>query len=194
MHCNQTMNRVSSLKYQIMKVRLLTSSKICLVVLVLLSVSFLTAVAQTSNGSITVTTDKPTYSDGSMIAISGSVTDQLNIPISIIIKDSSNNPVYIAQTNPNSDNTYSTQVTSGGDLWKTPGTYEIDVTYGGKDRTAKTTFEFTLISGQPSSSTGNQTNSTSVIPEFGTLSASVFAISILVTVILYSRVRYSFKI
>lgn len=180
-----------------MKVSLLTSSKMGLVALVLLSASFLTATAQTSSGSITVTTDKPTYSDGNTIVISGTVTDQLNIPISIIIKDSSKNMVYIAQTNPNSDNTYSTQVIAGGDLWKTPGTYEIDVTYGGKDRTSITTFEFTPSMGQPvssPSSTENQTNPNAVIPEFGTFAVSVFAISTLAVVILYSRARYSFKI
>ena len=176
-----------------MKVSLLKSSKIGLVALALLSVSFLTAIAQTSSGPITVTTDKPAYSDGNTIMISGMVTDQLNIPISIVIKDSSQNVVYIAQTNPNSDNTYSTQATAGGDLWKTQGTYEIDVTYGGKDRTSKTTFEFTT-SAQPVSSIGNQTNATAVIPEFGTFAVSIFAISILVTVILYSRIKYSFKI
>jgi hypothetical protein len=173
-----------------MKVSLLTSYKIVLTGLILLSISFLTAVAQTSNSSITVTTDKSTYADGSTIIISGTVTDQLNIPISIVIRDSSQNPVYLSQVNPNPDNTYSTQATAGGDLWKTPGTYEIDVTYGGKDRTSKTTFEFTATT----TSTGNQTNATGVIPEFGSLAASVFAISILVVVIWYNRVRHSFKI
>lgn len=189
------MNEISSLKYQIMKVSLLTSSKVGLVAIVFLTVSFLTAIAQTPNDPITVTTDKPSYSDGNTIMISGTVTDQLNIPISIVIKDSSQNVVYIAQTSPNSDNTYSTQAIAGGDLWKTTGTYEIDVTYGGKDRTSKTTFEFTPTIAQPvSSGTGNQTNATGVIPEFGSLAVSIFAISTLAVVILYNRVRYSFKI
>ena len=160
-----------------MKVSLLINSKIVLVGLVLLSISSLTAIAQTSNNPITVTTDKSTYADGSTIMISGTVTDQLNIPISIVIRDSSQNPVYLSQVNPNPDNTYSTQATAGGDLWKAPGTYEIDVTYGGKDRTTKTTFEFT---GTVPTSTEPQTNATGAIPEFGSLAASVFAISILI--------------
>jgi len=173
---------------------LITSSRIYLVAITLLTVSFLTAVAQTS-APITVTTDKPTYSDGNTIIISGTVAEQLNIPISVIIKDSSNNIVYIAQTNPNSDNTYSTQAVAGGDLWKTTGTYEIDVTYGGQDKTSKTTFAFTPTSAQPpvSSSTANQTNPNQAVPEFGSLSAAIFAISILTVVILYTRVRTSFK-
>ena len=171
-----------------MKVSLLTNSKIILVGLALLSISFLTAIAQTSNNPITVTTDKSTYADGNTIIISGTVTDQLNIPISIVIRDSSQNPVYLSQVNSNPDNTYSTQATAGGGLWKTPGTYEIDVTYGGKDRTAKTTFEFT---GTSPTSTEPQTNSTEVIPEFGSLAASVFAIAILV-VIWHGRIKQSF--
>ena len=176
-----------------MKVSLLTSSKVGIVVMAFLTVSFLTAMAQTPTDPITVTTDKPSYSDGSTIIISGTVADQLNIPIAIVIKDSSQNVVYIAQTSPSSDNTYSTQAIAGGNLWKTSGTYEIDVTYGGKDRTSKTTFGFTSTIGQPSS-TGNQTNATEVIPEFGSLAVSIFAISTLAVVISYNRVRHSFKI
>jgi hypothetical protein len=175
-----------------MKVSLLAiSSKIYLVAITFLTVSFLTAVAQTP---ITVTTDKPAYSDGNTIIISGTVTDQLNMPISIVIKDSSQHLAYIAQTNPNSDNTYSTKAVAGGNLWKTTGTYEIDVTYGGTDRTSKVTFEFVPTSGQPASSTRTQTNATQVVQEFGPLSISIFAISTLAVVILYARVRPSFKI
>jgi hypothetical protein len=174
-----------------MKDGLLTiNSRICLVAITVLTISFLTVVAQTP---ITVTTDKSSYSDGNTIIISGMVADQLNIPISIVIKDSSQHIVYIAQTNPNSDNTYSTQAVAGGDLWKTTGTYEIYVTYGGADKTSKTTFEFTPS--QPAPSTiGNQTNPNQAIPEFGTLSMSIFSIAILAVVILYVRVRPPFKI
>jgi hypothetical protein len=164
------------------------------VVITLLTVSFLTAVAQTS-APITVTTDKPSYSDGSTIVISGTVAEQLSIPISVIIKDNSNNLVYVAQTSPNSGNTYSVQVVAGGDIWKTVGTYEIDVTYGGPDKTAKTTFMFTAAVAQPAPvSTTNQTSPNQAVPEFGPLSMSIFAISILAVVIAYARVRPLFKI
>lgn len=175
-----------------MKASILTiKSKASLAVIVFLTVSFLTATAQTP---ITVITDKTSYSDGDMIMISGTVTDQLNIPISLVIKDSSQNPVYIAQTNPNSDNTYSVQAVAGGNLWKTVGTYEIDVTYGSPDKTAKTTFQFTGTHAQPVSNTGNQTNATQAIPEFGSLSVTIFALSILAVVVLYAKIRFSFKI
>ncbi|MGI0074682.1 MAG: hypothetical protein ACREA5_01930, partial [Nitrosotalea sp.] len=152
------------------------NSKISLAVITFLTVSFMAATAQTP---ITVTTDKTTYSDGDTITISGTVADQLNIPISIIIRDSNQAPVYIAQTNPKADNTYSTPAIAGGDLWKTVGTYEIDVTYGGSDKTSKTTFSFTPNS-QPASNATQQTNAGNVtVPEFGPLSAPIFAIAIL---------------
>lgn len=150
------------------------------------------AFGQTSSGAITVSTDKTSYADGDTMTISGTVTDQLDVPISIVIKDGSQNPVYIAQTNPNSDNTYSAQAVAGGSLWKTAGTYEIDVTYGGQDRTAKTTFEFTgnLIS----ASGANQTNATQKIPEFGPLASTIFALATVVVMATYARARHSFKI
>ena len=74
--------------------------------------------------------------------ISGTVSTQLNVPISLVIRDPSNNIVLIGQVTPNQDNTYSTTVTAGGNLWTATGTYEVDATYGSKGNTAKTTFQF----------------------------------------------------
>jgi predicted secreted protein with PEFG-CTERM motif len=116
--------------------------------MLMMSIVPLTAVpafAQTNSAtaSITVTTDKSTYSDGDQMTISGTVSAQLNVPISIVIRDPSQNIVLLGQVSPNSDNTYSTIVTAGGSLWTAAGTYEVDVTYGSKDNTAKTTFLFT---------------------------------------------------
>jgi hypothetical protein len=134
---------------------------------------------------ITVQTDKTSYADGDNMIISGTVTDQLNIPISIVIKNSQT-PVYIAQTSVDpTTNTYSVQAVAGGNLWKNTGTYEIDVTYGGPDKTAKTTFLFTGNS-KTTQSGNNQTVSTPqnqtqvpAIPEFGPLAIMIFAISVL---------------
>lgn len=114
---------------------------------------------------VTVTTDKTVYSDGDQMTISGTVGSQLNVPISIVIRDPSNNIVLIGQVSP-SQNSYSTIVTTGGNLWTATGTYEIDVTYGSKDNTAKTTFQFTgslltapiVIQGQSYNATYTITN------------------------------------
>src|SRR5690348_17878250 len=44
-----------------------------------------------------------------IFTISGKVADQLHEPISIIIKDTSHNIAYLAQTSPGTDGTYSTR-------------------------------------------------------------------------------------
>lgn len=123
--------------------------------------------------------------------ISGTVTDQLNIPISIVIKNSQT-PVYIAQTNVDpTTNTYSVQAVAGGNLWKNTGTYEIDVTYGGPDKTAKTTFQFT---GTKTAPANNQTTPDQMpaIPEFGSLAVTIFAISI-IGLVMYTKVDPFFR-
>lgn len=109
----------------------------------IMTLGVLTAYAQTSNASISVTTDKAVYSDGDLMTISGTVSTQLNVPISIVVKDSSGDIVLLGQVSPNPNGAYSTTVTAGGPLWTAAGSYEIDVTYGSTSNTAKTTFEFT---------------------------------------------------
>ena len=94
------------------------------------------------NSSITVSTDKMTYADGDQMVIAGTVSAQLNVPISVVVRDPSGHIVLIGQVSPNQDNAYSTTVTTGGDLWTQTGTYEVDVTYGSENNAAKTTFKF----------------------------------------------------
>lgn len=142
--------------------------------------------SSSNSTSITVMTDKSSYSDGDQITISGTVSTQLNVPISIVIKDPSQSIVTIGQVTANPDNTYLTQVTAGGRLWTTTGVYEIDITYGSKENTAKTTFEFN----------GNmigtsETNKT--VPEFGPMAFIVLAISMM-SLVLYMKSRFNFKI
>ena len=171
-----------------MKVNVLTlNSKIFIVAITLLTVSFLTASAQTA---ITVSTDKTSYSDGDTITISGKVADQLHVPISVIIMDSSHNPAYVAQTNPGTDGTYSVQAVAGGSTWKSAGVYEVDVTYGGPDKTATATFEYTS---SPTPVQNQTNNTTPAIPEFGPLSVSIFAVSIAI-IVTYAKLRPTFKI
>jgi len=183
----------SNLKYQTVKIVIVTmNSKISLAAIALLTISFMAATAQ---APITVTTDKTSYSDGDTMIISGTVADQLNIPVSIVIRDSSQTPVYIAQASPGASNTYSATVVAGGSLWKNTGAYEIDVTYGGDDKTAKTTFTFTPSQSSPVSNTTSQNNTTiPAVPEFGSLSVIIFALAIISTLTLSAKIRPSFKI
>lgn len=125
----------------------------------LLALSCYPVFGQTPN-TITVTTDNTSYSDGDKITISGSVGQLISIPISIVIRDPNQQVVMIGQTNPVADNSYNTQVTAGGSLWITPGTYEITVTYGSKDTIAKTTFSFTGLKNYPISIQGTMYNAT----------------------------------
>ena len=143
------------------------------------------------SSAITVMTDKSSYNDGDQMIISGKVTAQLNVPISIIIKNPSQNPVEIGQVSVNPDNTYSTQITAGGRIWTDTGTYEVDVTYGSASNTAKTTFEFTSkIAGTSSNMTGTSGNQT--VPEFGPMAFIVLAIS-MISIIIYIR-RLKFRL
>jgi hypothetical protein len=168
------------------------NSKISLASIVLLTISFMAATAQ---APITVTTDKTSYSDGDTMIISGVVADHLDTQISIVIRDSSQTPVYIAQASPGASNTYSATVVAGGDLWKNTGTYEIDVTYGGSNKTAKTTFTFTPSQSAPASNTPSQNNTTiPAVPEFGSLSVIIFALAIVSTLTISTKIRPGFKI
>jgi predicted secreted protein with PEFG-CTERM motif len=105
---------------------------------------------QTSTGvPITVTTDKSSYNDGDKLTISGTTQDFISgTPVSVIVRNPIGNVVEIAQVDLGSDRTYSTTITVGGsNLWQAAGTYEVDVQFGSKDRSAKTTFQFTGSTG-----------------------------------------------
>ncbi len=103
---------------------------------------------------ITVTTDKTSYNDGDKLTISGTTRDYISgTPVAVIVRNPIGNVVLIAQVNLGSDRTYTTTVTVGGSLWQAAGTYEVDVQFGSKDRSAKTTFQFTGPGGTPSGNT-----------------------------------------
>ncbi|HEV2192143.1 MAG TPA: PEFG-CTERM sorting domain-containing protein [Nitrosopumilaceae archaeon] len=112
---------------------------------------------QTSTGvPITVTTDKASYNDGDKLTISGTTRDYISgTPVSVIVRNPIGNVVQIAQVDLGSDRTYSTTITVGGSsLWQAAGTYEVDVQFSSKDRSAKTTFQFTgSKGGAPSGNT-----------------------------------------
>ncbi len=99
----------------------------------------------TTGVPITVTTDKTSYNDGDKLTISGATQDYISgTPVSVIVRNPIGNVVQIAQVDLGSDRTYSKTITVGGSsLWQAAGTYEVDVQFGSKDRSAKTTFQFT---------------------------------------------------
>jgi hypothetical protein len=90
---------------------------------------------------MTVTTDKQYYSDGDKITVSGTVEDSLpGTAITIKIRSSNNNIVFIGQTPLSDGGVFSTTFTTGGNLWQDAGKYEIVAKIGNKD--AVTTFQF----------------------------------------------------
>jgi predicted secreted protein with PEFG-CTERM motif len=102
---------------------------------------------------ITVTTDKPSYNDGDKIMISGSTKDYLgDTPLTLILRNPVGNIVTISQIPVGTNKTFSINLTAGGALWQAAGAYSIYAQYGGPDRTATTTFQF---SGSQVSSPGN---------------------------------------
>ena len=100
-------------------------------------------------GSIVVTTDKSSYSEGEIILVTGEVRDLYSqTPVSVIVKAPNGNLVSIAQITVGADKKFSTEITAGGALMKTEGSYTITVQYGTENRSATTTFG--LIGGSTS--------------------------------------------
>ena len=105
---------------------------------------------------IVVTTDKAAYGQGDTILVSGEVRDLLSgVPISLQVIAANGNLVTIQQLDVGSDKKFSSELTTGGPLWKSEGTYTIKVLYGSQSRTAEVTFDF---GGSPT--TGPSTPST----------------------------------
>ena len=104
------------------------------------------AFAQTDDLSlsgIVITTDKESYNDGDTVVVSGQVRDLLSgTPVSLQVFAANGNLVTIEQIDISPDKTFSTEIFAGGGLWKSKGTYTVEVLYGTKSRAAKTTFEF----------------------------------------------------
>ena len=92
---------------------------------------------------IMVTTDKPSYSEGDTIVVSGAVRDLLSgVPVALTVVAPNGNLVSIAQIEIGENREYSTELTAGGNVMKAEGTYTISVQYGSQSRVAETTFEF----------------------------------------------------
>jgi predicted secreted protein with PEFG-CTERM motif len=93
--------------------------------------------------SVVVTTDKPSYGEGDTIIVSGEVRELLSgFPVTLQVISANGNLVTIQQLEVGSDKTFETQLTTGGPLWKSEGTYTIKVLYGTESRTAEATFTF----------------------------------------------------
>lgn len=93
--------------------------------------------------SVAVTTDKGSYASGETIIISGEVRESLSgFPVTLQVIAANGNIVTLAQLDVGADKKFGIELTSGGPLWRSTGTYTVKVLYGTQSRTAETTFEF----------------------------------------------------
>ncbi|MGI0046111.1 MAG: PEFG-CTERM sorting domain-containing protein [Nitrosotalea sp.] len=117
---------------------------------------------------IVVTTDKPSYNDGDKITISGTTRDYLgDNPLTLILRNPVGNIVTISQIQVGSDKSFSTSLTAGGALWQAAGVYSAYLQYGGPDRSATVTFQFS----------GSHVSSGTTIPVDGTNSSVTYSIT-----------------
>jgi len=106
------------------------------------SIGLTPAFAQTED-PIAISTDKPSYSDGETIIISGEVSDLLSgYPVTLRVIAPNGNLVTTEQFDVGADKMFSVEITAGGPLWKSSGIYTIMVLYGTSARTAEATFDF----------------------------------------------------
>jgi len=97
------------------------------------------------NGSVIVSTDKPSYFDGDIILVSGEIKyTALGDQLSLIIQAPNGNIVQLDQMTVGSDKKFSTEINPNGPYWKTPGIYEITITQD-ENNQATISFEFTGV-------------------------------------------------
>ncbi len=109
-----------------------------------------TIVGSTSTGGVTVTTDKTSYKDGDTVTISGTVSNYVsNTPVIVRILSPDGNIVKVDSIDVGSDRTFLTSITATGELWQTPGMYQIKVQYGSPNISSQTTFQFSGSNSQP---------------------------------------------
>ncbi len=124
--------------------------------------------SETSDYSFYIQTNKPSYTDGDQIKISGQVTKIISsYPIMIRIQTPSGNLLSIQQITVSTDRTFLAEITASGNSWKEEGTYTIFAQYAPNFNPTKTTFEFKKPvaleapqeTGNPSTSSNTQPNS-----------------------------------
>ncbi|MDE1811664.1 MAG: hypothetical protein KGH85_02210, partial [Thaumarchaeota archaeon] len=92
---------------------------------------------------ITTSIDKPSYTLGDTIVISGQVQAVVvGTPLVIQIFDPNNGLVQIAQINVSQDGKYTDTIKAVGPYWTANGVYTVKVQYGPPNVTAQTTFAF----------------------------------------------------
>lgn len=93
--------------------------------------------------SITVATDKSSYSMGDAIVISGAVKSPVaGTPVTILILDPNNLLLQAEKIIVSPDDSYHTTIMTTPAIWKLGGTYAVSAQYGSSNVKAQTTFYF----------------------------------------------------
>ena len=114
-------------------------------------------VVQITNQTLSVKVGKVSYTNEEPIFVTGSVGKITGDPLTLFIKDNSNNLVSIEQITPKESGVYNV-VLSSNSLWDTGGSYFINATYGNVN--AIDSFNFELIPQEYVSSTSIPTSLT----------------------------------
>jgi len=88
---------------------------------------------------LTVQADKSVYAHDSTIIVTGNVANVIpgNVPITVTVVNPLNSLVTIDQINVSNDGSFTTSVSTSGNLMKYDGTYTIKVNYGSLDNNVK---------------------------------------------------------
>ena len=88
---------------------------------------------------LTVQADKSVYGHDDTITVTGNVANVIpgNVPITITVVNPLNSLVTIDQINVSNDGTFSTMISTSGNLMKYDGTYTIKANYGSLDNNVK---------------------------------------------------------
>ena len=92
-----------------------------------------------ANLPLTVEADKSSYGHDSTITVTGQVANVIpgNVPITLTVMSPMASLVTIDQFTVSNDGSYSTTISTSGNLWKYDGTYTIEVNYGSLDNNVK---------------------------------------------------------
>ena len=95
--------------------------------------------AHASDLPLTVEADQAVYDHDTKITVTGHVANVIpgDVPITLTVINPLNSLVTIDQINVSNDGSYTTSVSTAGNLWKYDGTYTITVNYGSLDNKVK---------------------------------------------------------
>ena len=95
--------------------------------------------AHASDLPLTVEADQAVYDRDTKITVTGHVANVIpgDVPITLTVINPLNSLVTIDQINVSNDGSYTTSVSTAGNLWKYDGTYTIKVNYGSLDNNVK---------------------------------------------------------